>query len=162
MSEENQTKENYGKKPLWLWILTYIILAAIIYAGVYFFFFAKNGSSANQNVSKVNSSASATKIKFADASDAQYAYLISTDNYDAKTKAALAGFTVDRKVLSDGTQQINLIAQKSEYQSQSYTVAPGQKLYFIERFLQDDPNGEERNMGDDKAVLVDANGYIIQ
>lgn len=157
--EENQKKESYGKKPLWLWILIYVILAAIIYAAVYYFFFAKSGSTYN---APTNQNSSAQKIKFSDTPDFQYAYLISTDNYDSATQAALSGFKVDRKVLTDGTQQINLTAQNAEYQSQSYTVAPGQKLYFIERTLQDDPTGQERNLGDDGAVLVDANGYVVQ
>lgn len=29
----------YGKKPLWMWILLYVIIGVIAYAGVYYFFF---------------------------------------------------------------------------------------------------------------------------
>ena len=159
MEEEN--KQVYGKKNLWLWVLIYLVIAVVAYAAIYYLFFAKGASSNNAPVSQNNSQA-VSKVKFADTSDAQNAYLISIDNYDAKTNEALAGFKVDRKVLSDGTQQINLVAQEAGYQSQSFTVAPGQKLYFVEKFLQDDQNGQERNMGDDKATLVDADGYIVQ
>ena len=143
----------------WMWTIIAGIVLIIILVGVYFIFFAKSVSNNNTPVSQNNVT---QQVKFADTPNAQYAYLISTDNYDAKTQAALAGFKVDRTVLADGTQQINLTAQEAGYQNQSFTVAPGQKLYFVEKFLQDDQNGQERNMGDDKAVLVDANGYVVQ
>ncbi|MCX6719664.1 MAG: hypothetical protein NTV36_00955 [Candidatus Staskawiczbacteria bacterium] len=168
MTEKNQEQKSYNKKPLWMWILVYVVLAGIIYAGVYYFFFMNSNSNNTpltqiQNTNQTNpTTISSTKIKFSDTPESQQAYLISTDTYDSATQAALAGFKVDRKVLADGTQQINLKAQSSEYQSQSYTVKPGQKLYFIEGTLQDDPAGQERSMGDDAAVLVDADGYVVQ
>jgi len=32
----------YGeKRPLWQWIVTYLIIGAVIYAGIYYFYFAK-------------------------------------------------------------------------------------------------------------------------
>lgn len=33
----------YGKRPLWQWILLYIIIGGAIYALIYFFFFAGKG-----------------------------------------------------------------------------------------------------------------------
>ena len=48
-----------------------------------------------------------------------------------------------------------------EYKDQVYTVKTGEKLYFIEKFLQDDQNGEEKNIKDDTAVLVDTEGYVV-
>ncbi len=33
----------YGKRPLWQWIVFYLAIGGIIYAGVYYFFLAKKG-----------------------------------------------------------------------------------------------------------------------
>jgi hypothetical protein len=89
------------------------------------------------------------------------AYLISTPNYDANTNAALSGFKVVKNNLSDGTMQITLNAIESGYTTQTYNVKPGEKLYFIEAMFGDDGNNHDGTLGDEKAVLVDANGYII-
>ena len=113
-----------------------------------------------------NSSAQAGKSAntgelFSASRSAKHAYLISTSLYDAKTKEALSGFTVSKKTLSDGSMEITLNAKKSGYQTQTYTVKPGEKLYFIETSMGDDENGRDELLGDDHAVLVDANGYIV-
>ncbi len=100
-------------------------------------------------------------VKFADSADWSYAYLISGDNLDANATAALVGFQLQKNSLADGSINITLKAQSSEYTDQSYVVKPGQKLYFIERTLRDDQDGE-RNLHDDQAVVVDANGFVVQ
>ncbi len=101
--------------------------------------------------------------KLADTQYMQFAYLISGDNttFDAATTNALAGFQVIKEKQADGSMKITLKALKSEYHTQVYTVMPGQKLYFIETSLGDDRDNQEYSYGDDTAVLVDANGYII-
>lgn len=43
MDETGSTQGNYGKRPLWQWILLYIIIGGLIYGGVYYFFLAKKG-----------------------------------------------------------------------------------------------------------------------
>ncbi|HKC14719.1 MAG TPA: hypothetical protein VKC89_02020 [Patescibacteria group bacterium] len=37
--------EGYGKRPLWQWILIYVIIGGIIYAGIYYFVIAKKSGS---------------------------------------------------------------------------------------------------------------------
>lgn len=91
----------------------------------------------------------------------QNAYLISTTPYDANTQKALSGFTVTNKTLADGSREFTLTSTNPEYQTQTYTVKQGEKLYFIETMLGDDSNNQDRNLGDDTAVVVDANGYIV-
>lgn len=34
------SKSYYGKRPLWQWILLYLIIGGVVYAVVYFLFFA--------------------------------------------------------------------------------------------------------------------------
>lgn len=46
------TSGGYSKKPLWQWLIIYVILGAIIYGGIYYFFLGK--SSYNYNKSSNN------------------------------------------------------------------------------------------------------------
>lgn len=126
----------------------------------------KNNSNTSANsapsaVSQVSNSPTATPQLFSNSPYAQSSYLISTPTYDAATTQALTGFMVQKTALPDGSTQIVLNAQNPNYQTQTYVVKPGEKLYFIEGMPGDDSGGVERNTGDDTAVLVDANGYIV-
>ena len=103
-----------------------------------------------------------TSVKFSDSPDAAYAYLISGETLDNNSQKAIAGFVLTRQVLPDGRINMTLKAQKAEYSDQNYVLAPGQSLYFIERYLGDDNEGVESNLRDDSAVIVDSNGYIVK
>jgi hypothetical protein len=105
----------------------------------------------------------AALVKFADQPYYKNAYLISGPAMDAKTKEAITGFDITKKTLSDGSTQYNLKALKSEYKDRVYTLKPGQQLYFIETFMGDDDekNDVDNGMRDDMAVVVDANGYVV-
>lgn len=37
--KETKPTKGYGKRPLWQWILIYVVVAAIVYYGVYLIFF---------------------------------------------------------------------------------------------------------------------------
>jgi len=115
----------------------------------------------NPGVSAIQNSQAGSQL-FSSSQFAQNAYLISTPTYDATVNKALSGFSVARTVLSDGSTQYVLNATNPEYQTQTYTVNTGEKLYFIERNLSDDSVNEDKFIGDDTAVLVDAGGYIIK
>ncbi len=43
----NQTKpsKGYGKRPVWQWVVIYLIVAIVVYGLVYLIFFHKGGSS---------------------------------------------------------------------------------------------------------------------
>jgi hypothetical protein len=102
------------------------------------------------------------QIKLSDTPYWKAAHLISGDTIDAAGQSALAGFNVDKKVMPDGTTQITLTTTTAGYVNQSYTLQPGQQLYFIETSMGDDRDNQEFNLGDDKAVIVDAQGYVVQ
>ncbi len=51
--------KGYGKRPLWQWILIYIIIGGILYFLIYKFVIAKNGGGYNYSVPSSNSSQSA-------------------------------------------------------------------------------------------------------
>ncbi|MCL5008876.1 MAG: hypothetical protein M1400_00860 [Patescibacteria group bacterium] len=101
--------------------------------------------------------------KLADQPYYKYAYLISGGTLSPEAKKALAGFSLDKKTLTDGNLQITLTAQKAEYHNQQYVLHSGEQLYFIEKFLADDKSetNEEKNMKDDSAVVVDSQGNIV-
>lgn len=42
MAEEAYGK-GYGKRPLWQWILIYVVIGAIVYGVIYYFVLAKKG-----------------------------------------------------------------------------------------------------------------------
>ena len=112
-----------------------------------------NPAPANQNT--------ATQ-KLSDSRYANNAYLISGDALDAAAQQAISGFNIDKTTNADGTTTFRLSSSNPEYQNQSYTLQPGQKLYFIEANLGDDGNNNEGFLGDDKALITDADGNIIQ
>lgn len=131
-----------------------IFLIAIIVVALGIWIYSSSGSNSSQT-------SQATNELFSNSPLSKNAYLISTSTYDDNTKKALAGFSVTKNNLPDGSTQITLKAENPEYQTQTYTVKPGEKLYFIENSMSDDTNNTEKFIGDDHAVLVDANGYIV-
>lgn len=48
--------KGYGRRPLWQWIVIYIVIGGIVYGAIYYFAFAKKGgygaSGNNQNTSQ--------------------------------------------------------------------------------------------------------------
>lgn len=47
VSQENEPKKSskgYGKRPIWQWVLIYVIIAAIVYTLIYFLFIHKSSS----------------------------------------------------------------------------------------------------------------------
>lgn len=43
-AEKETYGKGYGKRPLWQWILLYIVIGAVVYGVIYYFFFASKGS----------------------------------------------------------------------------------------------------------------------
>jgi hypothetical protein len=39
-----KSPKGYGKRPLWQWVLLYLVVGAIVYGLVYYFFFMPSGS----------------------------------------------------------------------------------------------------------------------
>jgi flagellar basal body-associated protein FliL len=42
-----EDKKGYGKRPLWQWIVIYLIVGAVVYGLIYYFVIAKNGAGYN-------------------------------------------------------------------------------------------------------------------
>lgn len=43
--EKQKPQKGYGKRPMWQWILLYVVVAIIVYGLVYFIFIHKTGTS---------------------------------------------------------------------------------------------------------------------
>jgi len=114
-------------------------------------------STANPNSNFVNP----VGQNLADSRFANDSYLISGDTLDAATVNAISGFQINKTANSDGTTTIILTSSNPEYQNQTYTLQPGQKLYFIEMNLADDSNDNDNIIGDDRALITDADDNII-
>lgn len=99
--------------------------------------------------------------KFSDSPFAPYGIVISDATLSAEASTALTGFDLTRTAQGDGRVMITLKAKTPRYADQSYSVKPGQKLYFIETSGADDRGTQDNNLSDDTAVAVDANGFII-
>ncbi|MBI2310104.1 hypothetical protein HYU89_04380 [Candidatus Collierbacteria bacterium] len=59
MAQEEKNSDGYGKRPLWQWVLLYIVIGGVIYGLIYYFVFAKKGGynysgSNSQNSSQYN------------------------------------------------------------------------------------------------------------
>jgi hypothetical protein len=137
------------------WSSIYLILAGLALLAV--------ACSANRAQTNATSGSPATNsgTRLADTPQWKYAHLISEDSLDPAAQEAISGFTLQKSKLPDGNLQIKLIAKEQGYKDQSYTLQPGQQLFFIEKFMGDDTDGREFNIGDDTAVIVDSNGHIV-
>ena len=43
MAEEEKKSYGYGKKPLWQWVVIYLVIGVLVYGVIYYFFLAKKG-----------------------------------------------------------------------------------------------------------------------
>ncbi len=154
-------------------IITLVVIIVVVVIGGVVYWTSYMGSSsivplgssaASSSLDGTVAGASSTKNTgqlFAGSPYAANAYLISSGTWSANTKKALSGFNVQTSTNPDGSMQFTLNATNPEYQTQTYTVQSGEQLYFIESNLGDDSGNEDNFPGDDKAVLVDQNGYIV-
>jgi hypothetical protein len=123
MDEEGK-QSSYPKRPLWQWVLLYLVIGIVIYGAVYYFLQAKNSqgyiASSSKSITRVTPTAMPTAAlqKFSDSSDFPYAYKIFPGSLSNESKQAMSGFAMTTKTLSDGSTQVTLTAQKPEYKSQ--------------------------------------------
>lgn len=166
--EEEEKIWGYKKKTLTTGLMVLVVAGGMFYVGAKYeknklskLGLLKNGT--EQVSTKKAKTPVVVAVKFADQEYAKVAYLVSGDApLSADAKTALAGFVMTKKTLADGTTEISLKAQKPEYHDQKYVLKTGEQLYFIDKFLQDDKNGAEANIGDDTGVVVDSLGNVVQ
>lgn len=90
MDEVQVANSGYGKRPLWQWILLYAIIAVVVYGLVYYFIFAKKGST--QPYQTPTSSVSPTAA--ATGAQASNIYMVKTDATKGNYMVDFAGMTL--------------------------------------------------------------------
>lgn len=148
--------ENTSKSKKLLVVKTGIILFATIalFAGVYYV--TVNA----KHIAKKNTS---QKTQESMLLESKNAIKIFPGQLSQQAKKILAGFSLQKVSLSDGTEQITLLAKKQDFTSQVLIVKPGDSVHFIDQHTSDDTSGSDNdvNLHDDKAVVVNKNGQII-
>ncbi len=43
MADGEKKSYGYGKRPLWQWVVIYVVLGLVVYGAIYYFFLAKRG-----------------------------------------------------------------------------------------------------------------------
>lgn len=51
MADNADQQSGYGKRPLWQWIVIYLIIGAVVYGLIYYFVIAKRGGYSLPNYS---------------------------------------------------------------------------------------------------------------
>jgi hypothetical protein len=114
------------------------------------------------NNTQVNTSVqNPVSLKITDARYINNSFLISGDTLDDNAKLATNGFNITKSDNLDGTTTFTLTSSNPEYRNQTYTLQQGQQLYFVELNHGDDINSTDSILGDDRALITDADGNIL-
>ena len=152
-----------------------IIAAAVVTSGAVFAYLGSRSDRLPSAVSKPAApvsaaSASATsapagvqngQVKFSTSPYAQFAYLISGNTLSPEAQHALTGYELVKAKQANGDTQITLRSTSAPAPDQIYTLTPGESLYFVDYVLGDDAQPRDYSPNDDKAIIVDQNGYIV-
>ena len=141
-----------------------LLVVILLVAGGGYLVTKSYGQSPNPAPSATTVTTTNSRVKFDSSPASKFAYQIFPGPISAEAKTALAGFMLDTKTQSDGSSLITMTSTNTEYKNQTYTVKPAEILYFIEKNPKDDSESEnaEKFLADDTAVVVDADGYIVQ
>jgi hypothetical protein len=147
-----------------------ILIILIVVAGVLFYttssFVGKQYAAASaENPAPSALGTTTTAMKLIDEPYYKFVYEIDPNelhNLSPTMQQVLSGFNVTAENNPDGTVTVSLDALNLEYHNQTYILKQGQKLYFIEKSLDDDKEIGNNFPGDDTAVVVDESGYVIQ
>jgi len=92
----------------------------------------------------------------------KYAYQIAPGSVSADAQKALVGWKIKTEKAESGALIVTLTPSDSDDQSQQYTVATGNILYFIEQTPVDDKNDQDKDLNyrDDYGIITDASGVI--
>ena len=152
------TDTSYSKKSPVRLFLIYLVVAVILYGGIYYFIRAKN-----TNASSVVTTTPVTQ-NFQSSSLASTSYQIYPGPLSDQAKQATSGFKIDTQTQGDGSAIVSLTSSNPAYQNQQVTVQPGYTLYFVDKNGGDDSaaNDSDRTTGDDSTILVDPQGNIVK
>ena len=142
-----------------------VALAVVVFAGIRYYAPSQAPSSNHAppqagGVQAQQPAQSSNAILFNNTVYSHYAYLISGQYLSSQEKYVLTGFNISRTQDANGTVVVK-ISLSGSGQNQSVSVAPGDRLYFIEATMGDDGYGFDSSLGDDGFVMVNSTGYVI-
>lgn len=101
MAQTESTQYSYAKRPLWQWVVLYVIIGAIVYGLIYYFVFAKRGS---------------------------YTYQQNSQQYQYPTTAATTAPTATTTVSPAASVQITVTGSEFAFTPSTLTVKSGQTV----------------------------------
>lgn len=105
---------------------------------------------------------SVTTEKFSNFPSRAQAEQIFPGSLSAGAQKALEGFSLNTKVLADGSTAVTITPTQTSYKPRTITVQQGETLYFVDLSSADDVvTGADVNMRDDSPLLVNQQGYIV-
>ena len=140
-----------------------VVIAAVIFAGSEHHAKVQVSSQASPQTAGVQAqraSQSSNATLFNGTVYSHYAYLVSGQYLSSQGRYALDGFNVSRIQEANGTVIVK-VSLSSSIQNQSISIAPGNKLYFIEATMGDDGYDFDSSLGDDGFVMVNSTGYVV-
>lgn len=87
------TTNGYGKRPMWQWVLIYVVIGIIVYGLVYYFVFAKSGG-INYGTSQQTPSATQQASPTSTASEVKNSVQISNFSFSPASLTVKVGDTV--------------------------------------------------------------------
>ncbi|MDE1762259.1 MAG: hypothetical protein KGH59_02390 [Candidatus Micrarchaeota archaeon] len=142
-------------------IIALVIFAAFVAVLSAFYLSGAAAGSANPgHAAQQQQQAASNKTAFATSQIAPYSYLVSNSTLSPQARAALAGYTLTRKPLQNGTVEMTISVTGSSA-NQTVMLPPGYRLYVVETSFGDDGYSYESSYSDDGFVLVDQNGYLV-
>lgn len=87
---------NYGKRPLWQWVLIYLIIGAVIYGLVYYFVLAKRGGTSYTTTPTTTptTTSEASPATNSATKTSQETIILTADGFSPKTLTIAAGTKV--------------------------------------------------------------------
>lgn len=101
-----------------------------------------------------------SEVLFANTAYAPYSYVAYPGPPSQQAQAALAGFNLTSTALQNGSTEIKIMLVGTNL-SRSLTLKPNYKLYIIEINFADDGYSYDSSLDDDRFVVVDPNGYMV-
>lgn len=157
--QKKEKKDGQKMSPM---VIFGIIVAAVVIIIALFIIFSPHGNYNQAPKTQPTPSGSSAQTLFSSTPYYKFAHLISTSNLSSAAKVALTGFKMSSTKNSNGS--VSYVLARSGYPNLTYTVEPGDKLYMIDVYPTDDHTVTDTDYvpKDDTAVVVNAQGYVVQ
>lgn len=145
------------------YFLIIVLLTFVIFGGGYFITRNKVSpiQSNDPSIQTAAGTGKSSQVKFSDTSESANAVQIFPSPLSDQAKQAMNGYQMQTKDMGDGSTLVTLIPVGQSDGSLQYTLQKGQTLYFIEKYSADDKSSADYNLEDDRAVIVDSQGYVV-